>query len=179
MPVLGGVTCSFRREIRPYAPVEIWTRVLTWDEMWIFLISHFVKPETNKSSSSAKKTTDRVAVVVGDKGVNQEDVYATCISKYVLKQGRKTVVPEEFLRVCGLHDKPPAGGGTDTGSSSGVYVHQGQGQGQDRLGVAMRAYFEVERRRVRGLELAGLLKALDEGHKLFGRGSEAMVLAKF
>lgn len=106
------------------------------------------------------------------------DVYATCVSKYVLKQGRKTVLPEEFLRVCGFLGGP-ALGETVAGSSSGVDSRRGQGQDRARADAPKGGDIEVERRRVRGLELASHLAALDEGHKLFGRGSEAIVLAKF
>jgi hypothetical protein len=32
--LLGGVSCTFRREIKPLQRFEIWTRVLCWDEKW-------------------------------------------------------------------------------------------------------------------------------------------------
>lgn len=40
---LGAVSCNFRREIKPYEAFEVWTRVLAWDQKWIYTISHFVK----------------------------------------------------------------------------------------------------------------------------------------
>lgn len=41
---LGGVSCLFRKEIRPYEKFEVWTRVLAWDQKWLYVICHFVKP---------------------------------------------------------------------------------------------------------------------------------------
>ncbi|PNS14487.1 hypothetical protein CAC42_3773 [Sphaceloma murrayae] len=40
---LGGVACIFRKEIKPLARFEIWTRLLAWDEKWIYTVSHVVK----------------------------------------------------------------------------------------------------------------------------------------
>lgn len=64
---LGAMTISFKREIGPFGRYEIWTRVLSWDERWIYMVSHFVKagfirprvfsdmPWMNKSAGKAKK----------------------------------------------------------------------------------------------------------------------------
>ncbi|RDW58721.1 hypothetical protein BP6252_13197 [Coleophoma cylindrospora] len=41
--VLGGVECTYRREIKPLEKYEIWTRVLAWDRKWLYIVSHFVK----------------------------------------------------------------------------------------------------------------------------------------
>jgi len=43
---LGGVSCHFKREIKPYERYDIWTRVLAWDRKWIYLVSHFVAAGT-------------------------------------------------------------------------------------------------------------------------------------
>lgn len=40
---LGAVGCNFRREIKPYEAFEVWTRVLAWDQKWLYTVSHFVK----------------------------------------------------------------------------------------------------------------------------------------
>ncbi|KAI9884475.1 MAG: hypothetical protein M1823_003748 [Watsoniomyces obsoletus] len=40
---LGGVSCIFRREIKPYKEYDVLTRVLSWDEKWIYVVSHIVK----------------------------------------------------------------------------------------------------------------------------------------
>jgi hypothetical protein len=46
--MLGSVTCSFRREIKPYERFEVWSRVLCWDRKWLYVVSHFVKKGTVK-----------------------------------------------------------------------------------------------------------------------------------
>ncbi|KAI9865118.1 MAG: hypothetical protein M1813_002438 [Trichoglossum hirsutum] len=40
---LGAVSCVFRREIAPYEEYEIWSRVLCWDQKWLYIVSHFVR----------------------------------------------------------------------------------------------------------------------------------------
>ena len=40
---LGGVNALFRREIKPLQRYEVWTRILAWDEKWLYLVQHFVR----------------------------------------------------------------------------------------------------------------------------------------
>ncbi|CAK40115.1 uncharacterized protein An09g01760 [Aspergillus niger] len=40
---LGSTACVFKREIKPYQAYEIHTRLLSWDEKWVYFVSHFVK----------------------------------------------------------------------------------------------------------------------------------------
>ncbi|KAI0178930.1 hypothetical protein GGR52DRAFT_281892 [Hypoxylon sp. FL1284] len=42
---LGGVSCNFKREVRPYEDYEIWSKILTWDEKWIYIVTHFVRKD--------------------------------------------------------------------------------------------------------------------------------------
>ena len=166
MPALGGVSCTFRREVRPYARLEIWTRVLAWDDKWIYLISHFVRP-----SSSSKPSKER------SEGEVDPAVYATCVSKYVLKQGRKTVAPQQFLETCGF--LAPL---DDVASATSSSLDHQKHQGGDLAAVTDEKdalQKEVEKRRLKGLSLASHFAALDEGHKWFGGSQEGAVLAKF
>ncbi len=41
--MLGGVSCNFKREIKPYQRFEVWSRILCWDRKWLYTISHFVR----------------------------------------------------------------------------------------------------------------------------------------
>lgn len=43
--ILGGAQCVWRKEIARYEKYELWTRVLSWDEKWIYLVTHFVKAD--------------------------------------------------------------------------------------------------------------------------------------
>jgi hypothetical protein len=82
---LGGVTCLYRREIKPYQRYEVVSRVLTWDEKWLYIVSYFVKPS---GRTEAEITEDRIL--------------ASAVSRYVFKQGRQTMQPTEVLRNLGL-----------------------------------------------------------------------------
>ncbi|OBT54284.1 hypothetical protein VE04_05725 [Pseudogymnoascus sp. 24MN13] len=44
--MLGGVHCSFKREIKPYEKYEMWSRMLAWDRKWLYVVTHFVKAGT-------------------------------------------------------------------------------------------------------------------------------------
>ena len=128
---LGGVTCSFRREIKPYVGFEIWTRVLAWDEKWLYLVSHIVRKGATKPTSYTlqpwKKGSKRIAANAdrntngsangttngGVKGIKRSArhpaIYATSIAKYVFKEGRITIPPEVALRDAELLPPRPKG----------------------------------------------------------------------
>lgn len=105
---LGAVSCSFRKEIKPYETYDMWTRILSWDEKWFYLVTHFVKrsagikPEehtlypkqntTRQSRRFSRTTTD----------VDSSAVCASALSKVVFKDGRKTIPPHIMLELAGL-----------------------------------------------------------------------------
>lgn len=112
---LGAVGCFFQREIAPLQSFEVYTRILSWDRKWLYLVSHIVrkgaiKPDSyilqpwKKSKKSAKDTK---------KSDEQEDlrkhIFATSIARYVMKKGRLTVNPEIILERSRLLPKRPAG----------------------------------------------------------------------
>lgn len=82
---LGSTCCGFRKEIQPLQEVEIWSRVLSWDEKWVYVVSYFVR------GGSGREGVPR-----------EEDILASAIGRYVFKDGRKTVRPIEALRDCNL-----------------------------------------------------------------------------
>ncbi|KAF5026928.1 hypothetical protein F66182_958 [Fusarium sp. NRRL 66182] len=102
--VLGGTTCTWRKEIKPYARYEIWTRILSWDEKWLYVVTHFVKPgvfHPDEYVMQPHKTTR-----AGKRGKEDVDatktVYASSVARYVFKNNRKTIPPAEALGECGL-----------------------------------------------------------------------------
>lgn len=133
---LGGVTCSFRKELKPYQAFEVWTRILTWDRKWIYLVSHIVKAGAVKPSVYTmqpwKKTgQEKVAKKDGAKyeaASSQTNgsattepqhptteapeihpaILATSIAKYVFKRGRRTIPPEIALENSGLLPPRPS-----------------------------------------------------------------------
>lgn len=105
--LLGGVQCQFRREIKPYQVYNIWSRLLSWDEKWIYIVSHFVDlsvappraqfgPPTKQIKRKAE--TDHAR----DANVPPGAVHATAISRFVFKNGRATISPSDILHSCNL-----------------------------------------------------------------------------
>ena len=114
---LAGVSFNFKKEIKPYEGFEVWTRVLTWDEKWFYVIGHFVKKAAVKPKSYTlqpwKKVTDRsnnghAADEVAERSTPHPAIFATGISKYVVKKGRRTIPPERVLRASELLPPKPA-----------------------------------------------------------------------
>lgn len=108
---LGAVSCSFKRELKPYESYELWTRVLSWDEKWIYIVTHFVRkgavlprkytlyPQQNSGNEDMKR---RGSTFSDDSIDSNEAVVATALSKCVFKQGRRTISPAFMLKKSGL-----------------------------------------------------------------------------
>lgn len=130
--MLGGVSCIFRREIKPYERYEIWSRILCWDRKWVYIVSHFVRKDyvrpkeytlqpmkaiaTGRGSAETKPKSDTLNQPL-DTSPNATNpaIFASAISKYVFKTGRLTIPPERILEAANLlppspsgHDTPPA-----------------------------------------------------------------------
>jgi hypothetical protein len=93
----------------------MWTRVLSWDEKWIYFVSHFV----------VKGKVVPECVLQGGKGkgkgkekkMEPKHVFASSIARYVFKDftdGSKTIPPREVLMECNL--LPKELGPSDVGS---------------------------------------------------------------
>lgn len=114
---LGATACNFKREIGIYEPYEMWSRLLCWDKKWMYFVTHFVKIGTVKPS--AYILTDGswfgkgYRTVQGDANENQEvdekAIFASAVSKVVVKLGRLTVHPEVLLDAANV--LPPRPGG--------------------------------------------------------------------
>jgi hypothetical protein len=108
--IIGSVTTSFKREIPMFRQYEVWSRILTWDQKWIYIVTHFVQKGAvePKRFLAGAPAAPAVATVKGDDSGQSERqsssafVYATSVSKYVFKKGRLTVPPERVLRASGL-----------------------------------------------------------------------------
>lgn len=118
---LGGVSCSFRKELKPYETYDMWTRILSWDQKWFYLVTHFVKkgakiepreytmyPRQMSTSSSASSRKGSMASVERREskdstgGIAQPAIAASAMSKIVFKNGRITLAPEVMLELAGL-----------------------------------------------------------------------------
>ena len=103
---LGGTSCIFRREIRLGQRYEIHSRLLCWDEKWIYIVSHFVRPggSGNRATASDGLSPGEKNMAMGERIGNAADraIFASAISKYVFKQGRKTILPMAVLDELGM-----------------------------------------------------------------------------
>jgi hypothetical protein len=161
--LLGGTCCSFRREIKPYAAYEIHSRVLAWDEKWLYVVSYFVKPASAAKMASLRKKKKEEKT--GDKGemadLAKGMVYTSAITKFVFKEGRKTVRPADALEELGLlsaSDEPAKA---------------------SEAGEELWTRSQVEEQRKTGMKIAQHLIALDELHDQFEQVSEQPFLGKF
>ena len=124
---LGGVAINFRKEIKPLEKYEMWTRILTWDRKWLYLVGHFVKPGTCRPKRyllQPWKTSKLVEKTSGKEGEKKEPViYASAVAKYCFKKNRLTIPPERILRAASvLPPKPedqssPSMNGTPNGTA--------------------------------------------------------------
>lgn len=123
--MLGGVSCIFRREIKPYQRFEIWSRILCWDRKWVYIVSHFVrKGQVKPTLYSLQPEKSKIHSQADDRGGKQDTdahprnktenfvhpgIFASAISKYVFKKGRLTIPPERILEASSLLPSKPPG----------------------------------------------------------------------
>ncbi|KAI9826785.1 MAG: hypothetical protein M1819_007256 [Sarea resinae] len=112
---LGSVMCTFRRQIRPFQRYDICSRVLTWDDKWLYVVSHFVEkgaihvtPAFGPGEESVVAADAAAAAAAdGDKErarvhVPETAIYSSAIARYVFKEGRITVAPSVVLEEAGF-----------------------------------------------------------------------------
>jgi hypothetical protein len=108
MPVLGGVSASFKRAIPPLAKYEVVTKVVAWDEKWVYLVSYFVKAGTmgkkSKQTVSANGSAEKSAMAASSRPASpvSKKIYAMALARYVMKAGRDTIAPQQLLEASGL-----------------------------------------------------------------------------
>ncbi|KAK2008293.1 hypothetical protein LZ32DRAFT_662244 [Colletotrichum eremochloae] len=181
--MLGAVHCSFRREITAYAPYEMWSRVLSWDRKWLYIVTHFVPKGTARPTEwlDPKFGAARVRRGPGSNTDSKEwekKIYATGVSKYVFKIGRLTVHPAVALEASELLPHRPDAGGWQGGPN-------GVGDEDVDLGdVADDGAWDwkmVEKRRREGMKYAARFAAMDDLHGWLdgADGGDGSALGKF
>ena len=184
---LGAVTCHFKKAIRPYQAYDMWTRVLTWDEKWMYLITHIVDGKKVKpmgySLQPWKKPSSNKPPENDNNAQPHPAIFATSIAKYVFKRGRVTIPPETILRSASLLPVGPienapaqsssvdsAYGGSNSLPSSPAKTHRFAVTPTDfeSQPKSLHADWEsVENTRARGMKIAKLLAGLDDAHMEF------------
>lgn len=158
---LGGTCCIFKKAIAPFSKFEISSRILCWDEKWVYVVSHFTKPGSNSASRVVPEAATKKQNPVSDRAGN---IYATAITKYVFKQGRKTYAPESVMQECGLlppQPTPEASQGLKPGILQEFHGHW--------------SWEQVQEERNRHLQVAQNFGSLDQLHDAFvGHSAPAM-----
>ncbi|OLN86406.1 hypothetical protein CCHL11_06345 [Colletotrichum chlorophyti] len=179
--MLGAVHCSFRREITAYAPYEMWSRILSWDRKWLYIVTHFVPKGTARPTEwlDPKFGTARVRRGPGS-GTEGKDwekkIYATGVSKYVFKIGRLTVHPAVALEASELLPQRPGGWQSGANGVGDEDVDLSDVQNDGAWDWKM-----VEKRRREGMVYAQQFASMDELHGWLdgGDGGDGSALAKF
>lgn len=174
-----------------YEGFEMWSRLLCWDRKWVYVVTHFVKKGTVKPT--AYILTDgswfggkgyKEVGGTGNAELDEKAIFASAISKYVVKLGRLTVHPEVVLEASGVLPQKPGGwakmqGGT--GESTPEIVEAVGGSVAD-LGVEESVsdadWKRVEAQNEKGLEYVAHFAALDELHHEFS-GSQSPALGRY
>lgn len=194
---LGAVSCFFQRQVEPLQAFEIYTRVLSWDRKWLYMVSHIVqkgkiKPDSYVLQPWKNRKGGQQKTKAGEEDLTKY-IFATSVARYVFKKGRLTINPEIVLERSRLLPARPAGVGfpprAEAGESqldptatpfnpatpaanlgeSAVLV--GNELESKRQGVQSQAidddawtWDDMEKERLRGLELAGHFDALNACH---------------
>lgn len=183
MIALGGVQCNFKKEILPYQKFEMWTRLLSWDRKWFYLVTHLVRPGVGKPASFSLQPWRKSKRAEGE-DVDPEKlkgaVFATAIARYVIKRGRLTIPPEKALFDADMVPEKPEGwvykgdeemdmNGKMNGDVEGVLPEKGSVDWN---------WDVIERERRRGLRFAEAYAELDGLHEVWDGGKEG-VLGEF
>lgn len=174
---LGGVFCSFKKEVGPFQGYETWTRILAWDRKWLYIVTYFVvkgkvRPTAWDSGSKSwfgPLRTRRAAAAEGETQDFQKYVIATAISKYVFKVGRFTVNPSILMEHSGLLPERP--GGWRSGADEVGDETQDVGV-VDLSADAEWDWKRVEGQRREGMKFAEKFAALDGVTGLFDGGED-------
>ena len=205
---LGGVAVNFRKEIKPFENFEVWTRILSWDAMWLYVVSHFVKPGTARVGGYTLQPWKKGKRSSGEedgKGVTgaKPVVFASGIAKYVAKKGRLTIPPERILRASQLlppklehRETPPVSltpdseGASVDGAAAIASASVGEELTPESADELLTASMEpkeggdvwdwrrVENERLRGMKIAELYNGLDALNGMFP-GNGEVVLGSF
>ncbi|KAI9649441.1 hypothetical protein NHQ30_002017 [Ciborinia camelliae] len=192
--MLGGVMCNFKREIGIYHGYEMWSRILCWDRKWIYMVTHFVKKGTVRprgfvlgdGSWLGGGRNARFEEVEGEGDaveVDEKAIFASAISKYVMKLGRLTVHPEVVLNASGVLPERPGGwhsmasSGESTPEMEESFVDATPEEGE-KEGSNEWDWKRIEKENKRGLQFAEHFAAMEGLHNEFS-GSQGPALGKY
>ncbi|KAF4124295.1 Thioesterase superfamily member 6 [Geosmithia morbida] len=175
--LLGAVQCSFRREVAPYQPYELWSRVLSWDRKWLYIITHFVPRGAARPTRWLDPAYGGVKTRGSEDGKPWEEkkLIATAISKYVFKVGRFTVNPALVLDDAEMLPERP-GGWTSGDNQVGDESADVSDVDLELHDDVVWDWRRVEAQRRRGMEIASRFHSLEEAHSLFDAGDNGALI---
>lgn len=105
--IVSAVACTFHREIKPYQSYEVWTKVASWDNKWIYMVSHFVAsskhlPMRYVMHGDGSINSNKMQSLAPPKDELHKNVFASAVTRMVFKRGRLTVPPQRGLEICGI-----------------------------------------------------------------------------
>ncbi|KAH7080108.1 hypothetical protein BKA63DRAFT_464227 [Paraphoma chrysanthemicola] len=149
--IVGAVSCTFKREIKLHSGYELSTKVASWDEKWIYMVTHFVergkaKPQPEYLQGVLRDREPKDSVV----RLQEKRVFASAVTRMVCKRGRFTVSPIRALEESGLlRDAGPKAGSCGTKGFQN-YLPEG-----------------LEERRNSNLPIVQLQQGWDKVHELY------------
>ncbi|KAK7991226.1 hypothetical protein PG988_000020 [Apiospora saccharicola] len=174
---IGAVHCAFKREIKPYQRYEMWSRVLTWDRKWLYIVTHFVEKGAvlPRSWDAPGFGRSRKNNTPGTSQVWEKKVFATAMTAYVFKLGRLTIHPAVMLGASGLLPDRPGGWTISEDASSGLAESTRPAQ-EEPAGEADQmtewTWERTEAERQRGYEYARHFAAMNNLHGWFDGGED-------
>ncbi|KAI1635358.1 capsule polysaccharide biosynthesis protein [Biscogniauxia mediterranea] len=164
--MLGAVHCSFKKELQPFQRYETWSRLLSWDRKWMYIVTQFVETGTAKKGEGKSEGWEK-------------RVFATAVSKYVFKIGRLTVHPSVIIEASGLLPERPGGWiTTESGLATPAEVVNRDGSSETEADSLTWDWRRTEQERLKGHEYAEHFAMLDGLHEHFDAG-ERTTLGRF
>ncbi|KAI5852042.1 capsule polysaccharide biosynthesis protein [Durotheca rogersii] len=180
--MLGAVECSFKKELLPYQKFEMWTRILSWDRKWLYVVTHFVEKGAVQPRSWDSGNFGPTRKSEGQPEDWEKKVHATAVSKYVFKIGRLTVHPAIIIEASGLLPARP-GGWISAEDGAALPVVHANGNAETNGDTALNGngthanevawdWKKTEEIRRKGYEFAAQFAALDELQTRFDGGED-------
>ncbi|KAI0472838.1 capsule polysaccharide biosynthesis protein [Xylariaceae sp. FL0804] len=169
--MLGAVNCSFKKELRPFQRYETWSRILSWDRKWMYILTHFVEYGAVKPRSWDATSFGTTRKSDGSPQDWERKIYATAVSKYVFKLGRLTVHPAVIIGASGLLPERP-GGWVALEDGMAKPAEPVNGGPLPDADTPEWDWKRTEEERRRGLQFAEHFAALDELHGQFDGGED-------
>lgn len=168
---IGAVHCAFKREIKPYQRYEMWSRIMSWDRKWLFIVTHFVEKGAVLPRSWDAQGFGRTRKTPGTPQAWEKKVFATAVTAYVFKLGRLTIHPAIMLGASGLLPERPGGWTSDDASSAGPSPSLAESAGNSNQTTEW-TWERTEAERQRGYEYAQHFAAMNNLHGWFDGGED-------